>query len=143
MSTSKPKSQTFGIRLTEEERAELQRRSGEMAVGAYIKTMLFTDGDKSRHREARAPVQDKTSLAQILALLGQSNVGPRLDALVSAAEHGSLVMDEETLDTIQTACAEVHAMRSMLMKALGFQVDDEVIAAGLTDRFNHSAQSED
>jgi len=30
------KSQTFGIRLSEDERAELQRRAGEMAVGAYI-----------------------------------------------------------------------------------------------------------
>ncbi len=143
MSSRKSKSQTFGIRLTKEERTELERRSGELATGAYIKTMLFADGNKSGHRGPRQPVQDKTNLAQILALLGQSNVGPRLDALVTAAELGTLVIDEETVAAIQNACAEVHAIRLLLMKALGFRVDDEAIGASLTDRFNHSAQSED
>ena len=143
MSSRKSKSQTFGIRLTIEERAELERRSGELAVGAYIKTMLFAEGEKSRHRGARAPVQDKTSLAQILALFGQSNVGPRLDALVTEAANGTLVMDEETVAAIQNACAEVHAIRLLLMKALGFQVSADEIVSDLSDCFNHSAQTED
>ncbi|MCV6545675.1 MAG: hypothetical protein OIF56_00055 [Cohaesibacter sp.] len=143
MSTRKPKSQTFGIRLTIEERAELERRSGELAVGAYIKNVLFADGDKYRHRRARAPVQDKTSLAQILALLGQSNVGARLDVMVAAAENGTLIMDDETVAAIQNACAEVHAIRLLLMKALGFQVSEDEIVSDLSDCFNHSAQIED
>lgn len=88
-------------------------------------------------------VQDKTSLAQILALLGQSNVGPRLDTLVTAAGNGTLVMDEETVAAIQNACAEVHAIRMLLMKALGFQMSEDKVLPDLSDSFNHSAQTED
>lgn len=54
----KIKSQTFGIRLSTAERADLERRAGEMAVGAYIKAVLFADAQKNRRRGARVPIKD-------------------------------------------------------------------------------------
>jgi hypothetical protein len=35
------KTKPFAIRLTDDERAELNRRAGTMAIGTYIKSVLF------------------------------------------------------------------------------------------------------
>lgn len=144
MSLSKPsqnaqsKSKVFPIRFSEAERAELERRSGDMALGAYIKAKLFTD-TVMRRRGARSPTKDNVSLAQVLAMIGQSKVGGRLEILSTAVENGSLLLNDEVVSDIQTACAEVHAMRSMLMKALGFQI----AAPSTTETFNNVAKNKD
>lgn len=132
------KFKVFPIRFSESERTELERRSGDMALGAYIKSELFSGGIK-RRRGSRSPTKDNVSLAQVLAMIGQSKVGDRLEILSSAVENGSLLLNDEVVSDIQTACAEVHAMRSMLMKALGFQV----VAPSTTDTFNDVAKKKD
>lgn len=144
MSPSKPsqnaqsKSKVFPIRFSEAERTELERRSGDMALGTFIKAELFSDTVK-RRRGSRSPTKDNVSLAQVLAMIGQSKVGGRLEILSSAVENGSLLLNDEVVSDIQTACAEVHAMRSMLMKALGFQV----AAPSTTETFNNVAKKKD
>ncbi|PCH98512.1 MAG: hypothetical protein COB76_06980 [Alphaproteobacteria bacterium] len=144
MSLSQPsqnaqsKSKVFPIRFSEAERAELERRSGDMALGAYIKAELFSDSVKPR-RGSRSPTKDNASLAQVLAMIGQSKVGDRLEILSTAVKNGSLFLNDEVVSDIQTACAEVHAMRSMLMKALGFQV----ATPSTTDTFNDVAKKKD
>lgn len=141
MSISKPsqnaqsKSKVFPIRFSEAERVELERRSGNMALGTFIKAELFADTVK-RRRGSRSPTKDNVSLAQVLAMIGQSKVGDQLEILSSAVENGSLLVNDEVVSDIQNACAEVHAMRSMLMKALGFQV----AAPSTTDTFNDVAK---
>ena len=112
----------FAIRLTETERAELQRRAGELALGSYMKAVLFADGDKRKRRGARAPIKDHVKLAEVLACLGQSRISESLEQLAKAAESGTLYVDDDVPQTIKKACDDVCVIRLMLMSALGFQL---------------------
>lgn len=118
--TTKP----FTLKLTDIERAELTRRAGEMALGTYIKGMLFADGEQRRSRGARTPVKDHTALAEVLACLGRSGLADNMKALAEAAETGTLQWDDDAPVTIKQACDDIVVMRLLLMKALGFQIGD-------------------
>lgn len=133
-----PKTKSLPVRFTREERAELERRAGGESLGSFIRGQLFA-GDRKAHRAARAPVKDQVSIAQLLGLLGKSDVGARLDYLVTAHECGTLVLDDETRDAIVTACAEVHAMRALLMKALGHRIEETGLSSSLSSTFNSEA----
>lgn len=139
----KIKSQTFGIRLSEDERAELQRRAGEMAVGAYIKVVLFADGQKHRRRGARSPVKDHAALAKVLASLGSSGLADNLERLAKASETGVLQWDDDAPAAVQKACEDILTMRWLLMKALGFQVDEAELSQSLRQTFTQAAALED
>lgn len=115
------KSKPFALRLSAVERLELERQAGSMPLGTYIKSRLL-DSNTAPVKRTRRPVADQASLAQLLGIIGQSNVGVRLNALSEAVENGSLVTDEETCKAIQAACDEVHIMHCLLMTALGFEV---------------------
>lgn len=134
-----PKTKPFALRLTDDERAELERRAGELALGTYIKLALFAGDDKRKHRGARTPIKDHQLLGQLLACLGASSISESLDRLASAAETGTLVWDEEAPDAIQKACQDIVVMRLMLMKALGFQIDDDDLAESLSQSFTRAA----
>ncbi len=134
-----PITNPFALRLTDDERAELKRRAGKLALGTYIKLVLFADGDKSKHRGARAPIKDHQLLGQLLACLGSSRISESMDRLASAAESGTLVWDEDAPVAIQKASQDIIAMRLMLMKALGFQVDEREFAESLSQTFTRAA----
>lgn len=137
----RPKTKPFPIRLTEAERTELERRSGSVALGSLIKGELFS-GDGKHRRAARSPVKDQISIAQLLGLIGKSHVGARLDYLVDAHKAGALILDQETSDSIIAACAEVHAMRVLLLKALGHRVDEDDMSFSLPSSFNDVAEDQ-
>lgn len=115
------KSKPFPIRLSEDERRELERQAGSLPLGTYIKSRLL-DSDTTPIKRMRRPVADQAALAQALGLIGRSDVGTRLQHLSDAVQNGSLIVDDDTKLVIHSACAEVHAMHRMLMKALGFEV---------------------
>ncbi|WP_051540872.1 hypothetical protein [Ahrensia sp. 13_GOM-1096m] len=119
------KTKPFAIRLSDAERVELERRAGEMALGTYIKTALFADGDDRRRRGARAPVKDHAALAQVLACLGQSCLGESMQQLSDAAKSGTLYIDDDVPKAIEQACEDIVVMRLLLMRALGFQMPDD------------------
>lgn len=119
------KSKPFAIRLSDAERVELERRSGEMALGTYLKATLFADGDDRKRRGARAPVKDHAALAQVLACLGQSRLGESMQQLADAANSGTLYIDDDVPKAIEQACEDIVVMRLLLMQALGFQMPDE------------------
>lgn len=119
MTASPSKTTPFTIRFTGDERADLQRRAGHMALGAYVKCVLFDDGNKQKHRASRAPVKDQVTLAQVLAALGHSRVAEHLGALAHDARNGTLPVDEMVVAKLEQACEEILLMRVMLMNALG------------------------
>jgi hypothetical protein len=132
----------FSIRLTEEERQQLSKRAGARAIGSYVKGVLFGDGER-RAAPARVTA-DRALLAKLLAVLGQSQVGPNLDALARAAASGSLLADPETTARLHGACDDVRLMHNALMRALG---KDERPASGhelrATEQFRRAAEPED
>lgn len=114
----------FSLRLTLEERAQLEKRAGSRALGHYIRECLFA-GAKSSNRVSRGqfPVKDRTALAQVLALFGISEFGAHLTGLARAARIGVLPVTEETEAQLQRACADIAAIKSLIMKALGIKED--------------------
>lgn len=120
-----PRTKPFPVRLTDDERAELERRAGSMAVGSYVKCVLFAEGDKKTNHRSRAPVKDHAALASMLARLGASRTAEWLAMLAGAARSGTLPVDEETTMKLDRACHDVLVIRLLLMQALGIQMNDD------------------
>lgn len=135
-------SRPFAIRLTEAERRELERRAGEMALGSYIKAVLFAEGAKRRTRAARAPVKDHRVLAELLACLGSSRLSETLARLADAVDSGVLHWDADAPKAIKTACADIAVMRLLLMKGLGFRVDPAIGPESLSQSFTRAARED-
>lgn len=140
---SKPKTKPFALRLSNDERKELERRAGELALGTYIKGILFQDMGMRRQRGARKPVKDHAALAQVLACLGQSRLGESLNSLSQAAESGTLYVDDDVPVAIKKACDDIVVMRLLLMRALGFQMPGVDASESVAQSFTRAASNED
>lgn len=144
MSRAKPrKDKPFAIRLTTDERRELERRAGEMALGAYIKAVLFADGDKRRRRGPRSPVKDHAKLAEVLACLGHSRLGESLQHLSEAATTGTLHIDDGVPAAVKCACEDIIVVRLLLIQALGFQFPNTDTTESVTQSFTRAARKDD
>jgi len=109
----------FSLRLTAEERAQLERQAAGLSLGAYIRERLLNSGESPRRTRGKFPVKNHTALAQVLALLGRSELAASLATLARAVRTGSLPVTPETETALQKACQDVAAIKSMVMKALG------------------------
>ena len=114
----------FSLRLTLEERRELEDHAGRQPLGVYIRQRLFAEqGAKGkRQRAARRPtVHDEQALAQVLALLGQSRLASNVNQLARAANSGSLPVSPDTEAALSAASADVATIKTLLMRALGIR----------------------
>lgn len=144
MKRGSSKTTPFALRLTDSERRELSRRAGEMALGGYIRAVLFAESDGGkRRRGSRVPVKDHVALAEVLACLGQSRIGESLEKLSDAAETGTLHFDPDVPAAIKRAAQDILAMRLLLMRALGFQISDEEFIESVSQSFTRAARKED
>ena len=105
----------LSLRLSADERARLARMADGQPLGSFIKTRLFGERRKATAHPSRGEI------AQALALLGQSGVGPAIRSMAKAAEKGALPLDPETQASIRAACADIAVIKSLLMKALGIK----------------------
>ncbi len=110
----------FSLRLTFEERAALEQAAGDMPRGAYIRSQVFEGKKTRRRRRRKRTVKDHRVLGQFLGLLGEARLTNNLNQLAKAANTGSLRVTPETEKALREACAEVQAMRKVLLDALGF-----------------------
>jgi len=109
----------FSLRLTPEERAQLEKDAAGMSLGAYIRSRLFDKSLPKRRTRGKNPVKDRQALAQVLGAMGGSRLANNLNQLAKAANSGSLPVTPETAKIIQEAYEEIRWMRQLLMKALG------------------------
>lgn len=109
----------FSLRLTFEERAQIEKNAGSMPVGAYIKSLLLADDAPKYRARRKTPVADHAALAQVLACLGATRIANNLNQLAHATNIGSFYVDEDTKRAIREACNDVRIMRQLLMQALG------------------------
>ncbi|MBL4645070.1 MAG: hypothetical protein COA52_11590 [Hyphomicrobiales bacterium] len=124
-----PATAAFSIRFTIEERSELERRSRDMALSTYIKSVLFADAVQRSKQVGRSPGKDKMQLAEILACLGAGQISQNLSALAAAAENGSLYVDEQVQADLTQACDDIAVIRTMLMRTLGIATETPVSAS--------------
>ncbi len=107
---SKKRIPPFSLRLSEEERARLERDAGDTPLGAYIKSRLFASVSKKKTRE---------ELAKILSELGRMNIAENLNHLARAVKTSSLIVSPETEKAIAGCCLDIKWIRYVLIKALG------------------------
>ncbi len=132
----------FSLRLTLEERAELEQRAHGMSMSAYIKERLFDDNAPVKPRRQRKPrIKDYKALAQLLALLGSSRLSQNMNQLAKAAHVGNLPLQPDVERQLISACGDIHSMRVMLMRALGMRIrpDDEAKNESLSQTFSRAA----
>src|SRR3546814_4492279 len=81
----------FSLRLTFEQRAQLEQDAGGMSLAAYIQSRLFDSENPAPRRRGKRPVKDYQALAQVLGKLGQSRLSANLNQLARSRseEHTS------------------------------------------------------
>ncbi len=109
----------LSLRLTGEERLALEKLSGGASLSGYVRAQLFGETTAKRKRgSSDRPVKDHAALAQILALLGRSDISASLSSIAKAAQSGALIWDEESAATLNECRSDLAAIRALLMKAL-------------------------
>jgi hypothetical protein len=104
----------FSLRLTREERAQLNARAGAQPLGAFIREQLLGDNVKKR-RKSRKPRVGDQKLSFVLSLLGEQRIASNLNQLARHANMGTLDFDDDVLEEIQEACAAMIAIRNFLL----------------------------
>lgn len=111
----------FSLRLTFEERAQLEKDAAGFSLSGYIKWRLF-DPDRPRPKKrGKVPVKDHKMLAALIAKLGQSRLAANVNQLAKAVHTGSLPVNPETEADISRASKDINDIRNMLVTALGLQ----------------------
>lgn len=98
----------FSVRLTDSERSRLQREAGAEALGPYIRAKLLGP--------------DRRALAQILAVLGSSDLAASMREIAEAARNGALEDTDDLRLSLDAACLTIEHMRNDLVQALGLKV---------------------
>jgi hypothetical protein len=118
----KPTDPPFSLRLSFDERAQLEADAAGMSLGAYIRWKLFdSESPPPRHR-GKAPVKDQKALAAVMAQLGQSRLANNLNQLARQANQGTLPVTPDTEAALLEAAADIAAMRQALLQALGLDI---------------------
>jgi len=105
------------IRLTPEERAQLEAKAGDRALSAFMRDLALERAAR-RKTAQHQPGDVTTALAQVLALLGRSGAVAGISALGTAAQNGVLEHDESTLARLDTGLDDLATIKHLLMKAL-------------------------
>ncbi len=115
----------FSLRLTIEERQRLDELAGNQPLGSYIRDRLLGEQAEKR-RKVKKPTPDTALLALVLGEFGRSRLASNINQLAKAANIGTLDVTPETEREIIQACAEIQAIRVLLITALGVApVEDE------------------
>ncbi|MEP3346342.1 MAG: hypothetical protein ABJN34_14920 [Litoreibacter sp.] len=122
ISQSNPKSSRpapFSLRLTTEEREQLEAQAGSMPLASYIKSVVLTDMAPKYRKRAKPPVAEQQLLAEVLAKLGATRSANSLNQIAKAIHQGTLYVDDELEADLNAAIGEIAWMRVTLMRALG------------------------
>ena len=112
---------TLSVRFTDEERAALERKAGDLTLSAYIRlAALGHDAPKHRTRSKKS-VQDFEALGQVLGALGRSNVPNNLNQLTKAVNRGDIPLADDIALDLKQAAFEIATIRHLLMTALGLK----------------------
>lgn len=105
------------IRLTEEERSQLEIEAGSAPLSVHLRARLLA-GTGLRRAETHFRYVD---FGRLLSQLGQSNISSSLADLAEAARNGALPVNPDTERALNDACSAVMTMRSELLQALGLR----------------------
>ncbi len=124
MSEKKATFSPISLRVSPEEKARLERDAGDMTQSAYIREQLFGDQVAPRKRRMKRPVKDHRTVAQLFALIKQTQAWNNLNQIARGINSNTWVVSPESERMLQEACKAIIEIRSMLMKALGLNESD-------------------
>jgi len=104
----------FSIRLSHEERAELERRAetAGLTIGGYCKSVIF---EKDPPRRSRRPSVEKVELARLLGEVGR--LGNNLNQIARRLNFESTV----DIPELKEALFDLSALRASVVMALGYK----------------------
>lgn len=119
---SRPSGHRLSVRLDEAEHAYLLTQAGVRTLSNYVRDLLlgeFKSNSQTRPKKRkRIPQTDTKAIARALALLGRSRLASNLNQIAKLAHMGALPVTDDLTEELQSACADIAAMRAALMKAL-------------------------
>lgn len=122
---SKRKKPDYGkpvsVRFTHEERAELERKAGDLTLSAYVRARCIGDEAAAHRTRGKRPIKDFEELGRVLGALGRSQLSNNLNQLARAAHSGTLGLPHETQAAIADAADDIAFIRQSLVEALGLQ----------------------
>lgn len=92
--TTKKRAAPFSIRLSYSDRARLAVEAAGAPLGAYIKAKILGETMPARYRRSGISVQDRATLAQLVAMLGRSGLFSNLNQLAQPKRPLSLSASE-------------------------------------------------
>ena len=110
------------LRMTFEEKANLELAAAGMSLSSYIRWRIFDPASPPPKRRGKNPIKDHVALAQLLGLLGQSRIANNLNQLARAVNSGSLPVMPETEAALSKAASDIDHMRRLLLEALQIEV---------------------
>lgn len=113
----------FSLRLSEEERAALDRLAGGLPWGAYIKGVIFSELRPAPRVKGHV-IQDRKLFAKLLGLLGQSRLSQNVNQLAKASNSGSLPVTPDVEKELREAAAAIRHMRALLIEAMGLKAHE-------------------
>lgn len=122
---SHSKTRPVSVRLTEQERALLERVAAKQSLSSFMRECALTQAGQAPkpRKEQQRPTEQKVQLAQILALLGASDIFRSMSTFAKLSEQGALPLSEETELQIQNACSNIKQIKTLLMRALRVKED--------------------
>ncbi|MDW3181649.1 plasmid mobilization relaxosome protein MobC [Roseobacter sp.] len=111
----------FSLRLSDDERQQLEAQAGSMPLASYIKSVVFAAEAPKYRRRQKPPVAEQQLLAEVLARLGATRSASNLNQIAKAINQGTLYVDDDLVTDLKRACAEVAWMRATLIQALGIK----------------------
>lgn len=108
----------FSLRLSDDERQQLETHAGSMPLASYIKSVVFAAEAPKYRRRQKPPVAEQQLLAAVLARLGSTRTASNLNQIAKGINQGTLIVDEELEADLNAAIAEIAWMRATLMQAL-------------------------
>ena len=120
MSQKNKKPVPFSLRLSHDERAQLDAEAGNIPLGAYIRMKLLKNPKPRRKqsRKKKPPVKDHITLSKLLATFGASRIGNNLNQIAKSMNSGSWIVSPKTEALLQDACKAVIEIRTILIRVL-------------------------
>jgi len=115
----------ISVRFTDEERALLEDKAGDLTLSAYVRLCVLGESAPRHRTRRKKTVADYEALGQLLGTLGRSNLPNNLNQLTKAVHSGDLPLASDAADDLKQAAFEIAYMRHMLMTALGLSSDFE------------------
>jgi len=119
MSEKKITFSPISLRVSREEKARLARDAGGITTSAYIRERLFGEHAAPRKRRMKKPVKDHREIAQLFALIKQTQCWNNLNQIARGINSNTWIVSPESEKLLQEACKAIIEIRDMLMKALG------------------------